>query len=630
MLLPGWIVQIRPERSAFPRTHCAFSSQRSIAALTSCQTPWSRAIADAPWLQRLARWRELRNLSGGRSMHMSRRHFALNSLAHLSVVAVASTVAWTQQAYAQIIPAQPPRISPATIVETEYVRLEVTLVTTATNKVITFNNACPKQPLWGIDIKQLFKGTENVTLGVAITAPGMTALEFTPVSIDRKQEGLLGLKKSCDVMIDQMRYLSPAYYVKRYKNAQFKVAPTYKVASAPNPALAATIDAAASFALKLSGVPAETAKPYQDQIKALLSQVGVSGNERFPKYLIIAPGPVPSDDDFRWQTSGLFRKAPGESKPVDVVLTARLIPVNSLIGEPGVGADGRPQWTISDVLTSPFAADLAPGANPGGTLGSYIEAAASTDLGNFRKAATKAEASNACDPVRVRVRQMGLSDRDEALLMWAVTHNQPPSRVSAYDIDELNCLADAWHYLPPQILATRRQTPDPTPVALVPATIRQMKQTTQIDDAFAVFFKASAWAERRRHGSALFAHPVTYTDPAGALFASSTSVENVDQWLALHTAASPVADRVGCYTYLPAAETTSKSVMYAIADTIGQGKPAQVLLIATFANAAANGDAKIGALEVASAITAEQKAKIVSANGTQCASGYRPALAFGD
>jgi hypothetical protein len=554
-------------------------------------------------------------------------------ISNRSVGVLLSLVAVAQAANAQGPATAANAASQAQISESGYVRLEVTLATTAKDKGITFTRACPTRSLWGIDLKELLKkGSEHVTLGVAITSPGVTTLEFTPVAIDRKREGFLGWSKNCDVMIDEMRYLSPAYYVRRYKNEQFTVAPTFKRTNAASPGLAATIDAAASHALKLAGVPAETAKPYFDQVKMILGQVSVSGNEKFPKHPVILPGPVPSDDQFQWRTTGLLPAQPG-GEQVDVVLTARLIPVESLITNPPAGAGGKPVWTISVVLTSPFAANLAAGVNPGGTLGSYVETAAATDLANFRKAATKAEASNGCDPLRSRVRQMGLSDRDEALLMWALTHDRAPTALKAHEVDDLPCLTDAWNYVPAEIAAARAKEPvkidpKPEPIPLVPPSIKMMKQTTQIDDAFALFLKTSVWAERRRNAALLFAYPAAYADPKGALFDSSASLENVDQWLALHTAATPIAERVGCYTYVPAADAAGKSVMYAIADTIGAGKPAQVLLVATFANSPANGDAKIQALEVSETIAAEQKAKIAAAQGPQCASGYKPALVF--
>ena len=79
-----------------------------------------------------------------------------------------------------------------------------------------------------------------------------------------------------------------------------------------------------------------------------------------------------------------------------------------------------------------------------------------------------------------------------------------------------------------------------------------MQTVTQIDDAFARFFIASAWQDRRRYADVLFAYPVTYSDASALILPNSATIENPDQWLALHTAESPYVGRIGCYTYVPA------------------------------------------------------------------------------
>jgi len=525
-------------------------------------------------------------------------------------------------------PIQPPvtRAAAATIETSGYVRLEVTLTTSAASKEVTFNQACPERSLWGISLKELLAGQEHVTLGVSISAPGVSAIEFKPLAIDKKSSGLFGTNRQCSIVLDEMRYLSPVYYVRRYENQQFTVAPIYKKADAANPGLADTINAATAFALKLSGVPAETAAPYQDQLKTILGNVSVSATETFPKHPVIKPGPVPGDDMFQWRTNGIFKVS---GKPVDVILTARLIPVTSLISDPTPGPDGKVRWEVSDVLNSPFAANLAPGANPGGTIGSYLTSTAAYDLANFGKATTKGEASNACDPLLPRVRAMGLSDRDEALLLWAVTHDRPPSALSPYELDHLNCLDAAWRNLPAEISAGRIVAQDPPPATLTPPGLKQMKAATQVDDAFAIFFKTTVWAERRQVAAALFGYPAQYDDPAGLLFDATAKLDNADQWLALHIAATPVADRIGCYAYVPAADASGQSVMYAVADTVAGRNAPQAVLTVTFANVEAGADAKIAAIDVSSTVSAAQKAAITGANGSICSSGYKPALIFG-
>jgi hypothetical protein len=513
-----------------------------------------------------------------------------------------------------------------------YVRLEVTLTTTVDDKTITFSDACPKQSLWGIDLKSLLSGSKNVTLGVSIASPGLDAIEFTPVAIDKKRSGLLGLSKSCNVMIDQMRYLSPAYFVRSYENQQFSVAPTFTQVNGVNPGLAATIDTALSIAAQLASVPVETAKPFQASVKSALGQVAVSGNEKLPKRPLIKLGPVPADTDFQWQTKGLFTVKDAE-KPLDVVLTARLIPVATLIPDPAPDAAGQVKWSVSDVLSSPFAANLAPVAIPGGTLRSYVSTVSNTDLANFHISATKTEASNSCDPILTRIRAMGLSDRDAALLIWAVVHDRAPAAVSTFDIDHLDCLKDAWQYAPTSVVASRVTAPPVAkPVATPgrPTTVKRMKATTQVDDAFAIFFRTSIWTERRKVGTALFHYPAQYKDTGSLLFDATSDLENVDQWLAIHTAATPIADRIGCYTYVPAADASGKSLMYAVAEMVAEKASPQALLLVTFANVADGDDAQIESIEVTASVSDEQKGKILAANGSLCSSGYKPALVFGN
>lgn len=525
--------------------------------------------------------------------------------------------------------------APAQIAENDYVQLEVTLTLSTTTKTLTFNTFCPKQSLWGIDLKSLLGGAKHIVLGVNISGPNIAPMTFTPLTIDKKSSGPLGLNKSCDVSIDQIRYLSPLAYVRSHKDEPFNIAPSYSETTTVNPGVIDTIEAVLTETAKLAKIPSETAKPINDGLAKQLGQIAVNHKETLAKHLVITPGPVPADSDNQWRTTGLFSDGKNVT-PVDVILTARLIVKPTMIPDPAAGAGGLVRWSTSDVLTTPL--DLG-GSNPGGTIGSYVESRI-PEIATFRTAPTIGEAFNACETVRRRVREVvgGMSDRDEGLLMWALTHDSGPhAPVTQFQVDNLHCLQDAWRFVPAEVLATRVLAEPPPPLPPTPPapptsppTTKQMKQTTQIDDAFALFFKTANWPERRKFGDILFGYPLTYTDVKSALFDSSASVMNVDQWLAYHTAPVPVAARIGCYTYIPASGDAGSSVMYAIADTNGTGKLAQVLVIATFANVAANGDAKIQALEVLDTITEAQRKQIRDANGTVCASGYAPALAFGN
>jgi hypothetical protein len=311
-------------------------------------------------------------------------------------------------------------------------------------------------------------------------------------------------------------------------------------------------------------------------------------------------------------------------------LIARLVPTATLIPDPPPGPDGKIVWTPANVLTAPFATNLVPGS--AGTLGSFMTTAVPGDITNYRAATTKDAASNACDPILAKVQTMGLSERDQALLMWAVTHNHPSPNLTKFDVDNLQCLDAAWTLAPPELKASRETTAPvitPAPSPGVPPTSKQMKIAIELDDAFAVFFKTGLWTERRKFGASLFRYPAKYADADGLLFDSSSTLDNVDQWLALHTASTPIADRVGCYSYVPATDSSGKSVMYAIADTVAGRSAPQALLIATFGNVSGNADPKIETLEVTASVSPGQKKAILQAQGGQCLSGYKPALVFG-
>ena len=75
-------------------------------------------------------------------------------------------------------------------------------------------------------------------------------------------------------------------------------------------------------------------------------------------------------------------------------------------------------------------------------------------IDSYDAAANTNAARDACKPI-LEVQSMGLSDRDQALLMWAVTHNQPSPSLSPFDIDSLQCLNLAWTYLPSEIQESR-------------------------------------------------------------------------------------------------------------------------------------------------------------------------------
>jgi hypothetical protein len=512
-----------------------------------------------------------------------------------------------------------------TITPDGYVRLEVQVGLTGSRGPTQFNS-CPREKLWDLNVTDLLEGAKQVSLGITLSGPLVPQLVMTPVSIQRTRSGPFGMGRRCEVSVDLIRYASPAVSVRRHTGASFTVSPTYTQTNTVNPGVITTVNAAAGLAARLGGVPAETAQPFQATLQSMLSAVSVGHRETVTRHLLIQSGPAPGGDEFSWVAHDAFPSRGGNAA-ADLVIRARLVPIASLVEVPQASGDGRRLWTPTLVLSSSFGAGLTPGLNPAGTLLGYIEGVAGTELNNYRTAANSSAAAVACDSLKGKIDAIGLSTGDAALVMWALTHDRPPRGVTPLDIDNMNCLRDAWERVPAEVLASKTPQALPQP-AQVPPTTRQMQAVTQIDDAFARFFVTPTWQDRRRYAETLFAYPATYSDPRGLVLPGSTTLSNPDQWLALHTAETPYLEKVGCYTYVPATRgaADARSVMYAIGDLVGAGR--EVLLTAVFANGAGEADAKIVSLSVSEVISDEQRAVIRANRANQCASGYAPAVIF--
>jgi hypothetical protein len=507
----------------------------------------------------------------------------------------------------------------------EYVQLEVTLKAGAGQNVVVFNH-CPDGELWHLDLKSLLGSAKHATLGVSIDVPRLNPLTLMPVSIDIKKSGLFGSNRSCTVTVDQIHYLSPLLAVRKYDGQSIGVTSVLAVSKTPNPTLATTLNGVLSVTGKLSGLPVASALQFQGAVTNVLGQVAISNTETSGQHFIITPGPVPAD--FSWTAPAMLMSGDGGAG-TDIVLTARLLPRQSLFRAPESG-----RWTVSDVLGTGFGGDLLGNANPAGDLGGYLMATDGTDLNNLRNATTLASASVACDSVRSKVIGLGLTEADEALVLWAVTHQYPPTNgVKPSDIDAMTCLSGVWKKLPAIIDPAKI---DPTPPPGPPPTTVAMKATTQVDNAFAIFFEAATWPARASAADALFGYPLVYTD-TGAILMSTATLHSTAEWPVNMTSRDAViAPKVRCYAYRPATDPqplgTARSVMYAVADApaVG-GQNRQVILASYFANGAPTDPAKIAEIDVLTDLTADQRTAIIAALKVgSCPNGEKPAMIFGN
>lgn len=559
---------------------------------------------------------------------MIRQILSLSRLWMLSGSLVAGVAAHAQTGPGAVGPASP---TPATVATSasisadDYVQLEVTLKAGTGQNVMVFNH-CPDGELWHLDLKSLLGSAKHATLGVSIDVPGLNRLTLMPVSIDIKKSGLFGSNRTCTVTVDQIHYLSPLLAVRKYDGQSIGVTSVLSVSKTPNPTLATTLNGVLNITGKLSGLPVASALQFQGAVTNVLGQVAISNTETSGQHFIITPGPVPAD--YSWTAPAMLTSGDG-GPGTDVVLTARLLPRQSLFRAP---ASGR--WTVSDVLGTGFGSDLLGSANPAGDLGGYLMATDSTNLNNLRNASTAVSASVACDSIRSKVIGLGLTDADEALVLWAVTHQYTPaSGVRPSDIDAMNCLSGAWNDLPATIVATKVPIVPPPPPGAPPTTVA-MKAATQVDNAFAVFLEAATWPARAAAADALFGYPLVYTD-TGSILMPTATLHSTAEWPVNMTSRDAViAPKVRCYAYRPATDPqpvgTARSVMYAVADApavSGQGR--QVILASYFANGPSADPAKIAEIDVLTDLTADQRTAITAAlKAGSCPNGEKPALIF--
>src|SRR4028118_2078214 len=229
----------------------------------------------------------------------------------------------------------------ATVHQDEYVRLEVRLELSGATGPMRFD-FCPDQKLWEIDLRSLLAGASQMTLGVSISGPSVGPLTLTPVTIEQTRGGWLGLERKCTVNIDEIIYRSPAVSVRRHSGAAFNVGPSYVRSVSVNPGAQPTVATAWSLAAKLPNVPAETAAPYQTQITNILSSISIGHRQTLTRNFLIQPGPAPSAEAGTWIAASAVPRT--RSRPArDLVLTARLIPLRSLISDPPSDAARRTQ-----------------------------------------------------------------------------------------------------------------------------------------------------------------------------------------------------------------------------------------------------------------------------------------------
>ena len=496
---------------------------------------------------------------------------------------------------------------------------------------------CPKNGIWGIDVTNITSGDKHTTFGVQVTDPNVAApVNLNPLDFTKTASGFLGFSSDCHLKVDVIRYVSPVYFVRKSENQQFTIAPTYEVTKALNATLQSDLNTLLGATSALAGVTAAAAAPYLSAIKTNLANAKTDTASSFIQHPTILSGPVQAA--YTWSVPGAI-KGTKTAPPQDLILIAQLLPVATIVPTPTGGV-----WTPGAVLNSAFNVNVpALPAATDGTLGGYIAAKAPAALLSYANATTDDGANIACGAIDQAIDQIGLSDRDAALALWAEAKQRVvTAKATDAAVDNMSCLANAWTFLTAAGIQKKDIPPPAKPPGVAPR-VAQMKVTTDINNAFALFFVSPLWTDQMLYADQILGYPVQYNDEDGALMRQSLKIANADAVLVNEfNRDQPILAQVGCYVYFDinsdttgfASSVGAHSMMMAIGGVGSNGSPSagkEVALMITFAEAPGGDNPKIAQIDVLTTLPpATRRAMLTQLNGaTQCPSGYRPRMLFG-
>jgi hypothetical protein len=430
--------------------------------------------------------------------------------------------------------------------------------------------------------------------------------------------------RDCDIAVDVMRYRSPLYYVRKNDGRQFDVATSLATTQATGDLVGDVMGKLLGKLAGVVGVPAAVAKPILDGVNDNIIKATLTNNQKFILHFPIGDDVVATP--MSWTIPGALLGKAGEGKG-DIVIAAQLVPVPPLVAAPADGA-----WTYGKVLGSAFQLPATPGVPSDDTLGGYLSARFHADEQAYSTAGSADAANGACVQLGRSIDGTGLSDRDAALALWAMTRQRITlGKAKVGEVDAMPCLESRW----PTLLLAGVQKGEPPPPDAVRPTNDQMEATIDHHEALLTFFKAIDWKFRKEAAEELFSYPLQVTDAGNALVPDGpVTVDNTNGWLVSINKDKPLLEHLGCYAFFDAKATEdfaiarNRSFMLAIGEVAGTAR--EIALLADFAASPGGASPRIDALGVLPELTDDMKAgmkKRVGANA--CRSGYAPALLFG-
>jgi hypothetical protein len=510
-----------------------------------------------------------------------------------------------------------------------YEQLVVSLYLPGNSPTNVVLDKCPRQAFLGFDLGKLLKPDRLTSVGVNVDSPLVPQVDLHPIRVESRKKGFFG--HDCDISVDVMRYRSPLYYVRKNDGKSFTVATSVATTKSAGDALGTAMNKLLKALTGVAGVPAAVAQPILGAVDKAIVGATLTDKQKFILHFPIGDDAVV--EPMSWTIPGAMLGRNGEDKG-DIVVAAQVVPVPPLVAAPAQGV----AWTAGRVLGSAFQLPPLPDVPSNDTLGGYLSSRFHAEELAYANANVAEAANTACVALASRIDSTGLSDRDAALALWAMTRQRIDlGKAKVGDVDAMACLASRW----PMLLLAGVPKGDPPPPDAAYPTVAQMKTVTDVDEALLTFFKTAAnWKERKSAAEQLFHYPLAVSDAAAALLHDTTGVENTNGWLEVIDKDKPLLAPFGCYAYFdktathPFATARARSFMLAIgqvAATDPATPPREVAVMLDFAATSGGKDSRVEALTVLTALTDEAKAAMYERLGstTTCKSGYQPRLLFG-
>lgn len=410
-------------------------------------------------------------------------------------------------------------------------------------------NLCPTEGFGVEDWKDILKGDRLTTAGFTVTTPDGVIVPVEPVTV-RSQVDFFRIK--CSTAVLEREYRSSLYALQMHAGAKFEVKTSTHQRIRPDDNITTLIGQVVQLVTATSGTTAPLAKPVADQARTILGGSGPDLTSTVGSDIFLTNPTLP--EPYRGALTLRDRVIPVRvtvylENRASIFNTARVLSPTAFVG-----------LHPNRILQAPLAP--SPGGGPAQTVDTYLMSKQSAAYTQVVNATTMATLQSGCFNLEQILRDAGLTNTDQSLVLWAMISKN--SNLTAADRDQTKCLQDRKTYLEGVgIKLMDRIEDEPRPVARA-STIGEMLVAVAPNgdsDNLVRFFKLNS-----NHGAladTLFSYPLALQDPDSVMMpANRRPVAHPDSWAAYAVARDrPFFTNFGCYAYggAPAGEWPAKA-----------------------------------------------------------------------